>query len=152
MKKLLLSFLLLTTSFLISSCEGTPPKDLGVQDQGPALKKCPESPNCVISFYPQDKEHYLEPIKTEHPSEKAYKNILNLLQKFPRVTIVKKRGNYIRAEFKSSVFGFVDDVEFYFGETGKIHFRSASRMGHWDLGVNHDRMEKIRFKYQQRDY
>jgi uncharacterized protein (DUF1499 family) len=39
----------------------------------------------------------------------------------------------------------VDDVEFVFDEGAKqIHFRSASRLGRKDFGVNRKRMEEIR--------
>ena len=39
---------------------------------------------------------------------------------------------------------YVDDVEFYWTEGGKVHLRSASRLGHSDLGVNRERIETIR--------
>jgi uncharacterized protein (DUF1499 family) len=39
----------------------------------------------------------------------------------------------------------VDDVEFVFeDETKTIHFRSASKTGYSDFGVNRNRMEEIR--------
>jgi uncharacterized protein (DUF1499 family) len=39
----------------------------------------------------------------------------------------------------------VDDVEFVFDDEAKtIHFRSASRTGYGDLGVNRARMEQVR--------
>lgn len=53
--------------------------------------------------------------------------------------------NYIHAEFTSSIFRFVDDVEFYFETAEKIvQVRSASRKGYYDWGVNRRRIEKIR--------
>lgn len=58
--------------------------------------------------------------------------------------------NYIRAEFVSKIFRFVDDVEFYFPDKKSkellIHVRSASRVGYSDLGVNRKRIEQIRRK------
>jgi len=40
---------------------------------------------------------------------------------------------------------FIDDVEFVFDDATKmIQFRSASRTGYSDLGVNRRRMEEIR--------
>ena len=153
MNKLLPPLTIFLVCSLLQACSGDRPTDLGIQETGAPLKQCPESPNCVVSFYQEkDPDHYLEPIKIESPAKKAYENILSLLKKLPRVKIFKKEENYIRTEFTSAVFGFVDDVEFYFAEEGKIHFRSASRIGHSDLGVNKDRIEKIRFKYHQRDF
>ena len=53
----------------------------------------------------------------------------------------------IANKFVSEIFGFVDDVEFYFNKPGIIEFRSASRIGYSDLGVNRNRMESIRNKF-----
>jgi len=48
------------------------------------------------------------------------------------------------------LFRFVDDVEFYFEDQEKvIQFRSSSRLGHSDLGVNRKRMETIREKFDR---
>jgi uncharacterized protein (DUF1499 family) len=52
---------------------------------------------------------------------------------------------YLHYEFTSLLLRFVDDVEFLFDdETRTIHFRSASRTGYGDFGVNRSRMEDIR--------
>ena len=48
---------------------------------------------------------------------------------------------------KFNIFRFIDDVEFYLTEQGVIHFRSASRIGHSDLGVNRRRVEMIRITF-----
>jgi uncharacterized protein (DUF1499 family) len=41
--------------------------------------------------------------------------------------------------------GFVDDVEFLAEPAaGLVHVRSASRLGHSDLGVNRKRIEDLR--------
>lgn len=56
---------------------------------------------------------------------------------------------YLHYEFTSLLLRFVDDVEFLFDEEAKtIHFRSASRVGYGDLGVNRRRMEDIRSRLQ----
>ena len=63
----------------------------------------------------------------------------------PRTRIAEDDGYYVHAEFRSRVFRFVDDVEFLLDDaTGQIYFRSASRVGRSDLGVNRRRMEAIR--------
>jgi uncharacterized protein (DUF1499 family) len=65
-------------------------------------------------------------------------------------TLRRDWDNYIRAEFVSKIFRFVDDVEFYFPDKKSkellIHVRSASRVGYSDLGVNRMRIEQIRRK------
>ncbi len=70
-------------------------------------------------------------------------HLLRILQSLDRVKIVKEEGTYIHAIF-------TDDVEFYFDEAAQmIHFRSASRVGYSDWGVNRKRMEDITRRYEE---
>lgn len=63
----------------------------------------------------------------------------------PRTRLVDEDDSYLHYEFTTLLLRFVDDVEFLFDETTKtIHFRSASRTGYSDLGVNRKRMEQVR--------
>ena len=62
--------------------------------------------------------------------------------------VVEIKNDYIKVEFVSRVFQFVDDLELYFPESGSretlVHIRSASRVGYSDMGVNRERVENIR--------
>ena len=63
--------------------------------------------------------------------------------------MVSIEGNYTHAEFVSSVFRLVGDVEFYIDDTVKvIQVKSASRTGYSDLGVNRRSVEMIRKKFE----
>lgn len=63
----------------------------------------------------------------------------------PRTALIEEEEAYLHYEFTSRLLRFVDDVEFVFDDESKtIHFRSASRIGYGDHGVNRDRMEQIR--------
>lgn len=67
-----------------------------------------------------------------------------------RTRIVVKGKRYLRAEARSAFFRFMDDVELLADENaGLIHFRSASRIGFGDLGVNRRRMERITTRIRQ---
>jgi uncharacterized protein (DUF1499 family) len=67
-----------------------------------------------------------------------------ILRGLPRTTIVLREAGYLRVEFRSLIFRFVDEAEFSFDEiTRLIHFRSGARTGYSDFGVNRARMEKI---------
>lgn len=58
--------------------------------------------------------------------------------------IVSRRDLYLHATFTSRWLRFVDDVEFFADPTTRLlHFRSASRTGYWDFGVNRRRMRRI---------
>jgi len=122
------------------------PENVGVVNG--RLAPCPDSPNCVSTFA-TDEEHSIAPIPYEGETAVAQAAILSVLQAMPRFTIIANDPGYIHAEARSLTWHFIDDVEFYFDETaGLIHFRSASRLGYGDAGVNRTRMEEIRAAYQ----
>jgi uncharacterized protein (DUF1499 family) len=63
----------------------------------------------------------------------------------PRARVMRADGNYLHAEFRSKLMGFVDDVEFTFdARAGVLHVRSASRLGRRDFNVNRERVEALR--------
>ena len=67
-----------------------------------------------------------------------------VLRSMKRCTIVTAKPAYVHAEFRSALFGFVDDVTFVFDDDERlIHFRSASRTGYYDFGANRNRMKEI---------
>ena len=138
---------------LIASCSAPRPTnlDLGTFKDHPSLKPCPDKPNCVVS-HKFEEEHYLEPIQVTSNKERAHKKISGILSKNSSAKIITTSPDYIHAEYTSSVFKFVDDIEFYFGAGNVVHFRSASRTGRSDFGVNKKRVEEIRFKFQQNDF
>jgi uncharacterized protein (DUF1499 family) len=118
------------------------PDNLGVHDG--RLAPCPGSPNCVCT-YDTDPGHAIAPIPFTGDPAEAMGRLKRVLAELPRVEIVKEEGRYLHAEFRSLVFRFADDVEFLIDpEARVIHFRSASRAGRSDLGVNRRRMEDIR--------
>jgi uncharacterized protein (DUF1499 family) len=61
-------------------------------------------------------------------------------------TIITQSDDYLYAEFQSPVFGFIDDVEFYFkdGPGSRVEYRSASRIGESDGNINRKRIKAIR--------
>jgi uncharacterized protein (DUF1499 family) len=122
------------------------PSNLGVVDG--RLAPCPDSPNCV-STQADDAGHRMEPISCGSSPREALEKIKAILASRPHAKIVSESDNYLHAEFTSALFRFVDDVEFLVDEkAGQIHFRSASRAGHGDLGVNRKRMEGIVAEFQ----
>lgn len=125
---------------------GSVPTNLGVKNH--QLAPCPSSPNCVVSQN-GDAQHAIAPIPYQTDSETAKATLLKVLTVVPRTEVIEQTDHYIRAESSSKIFGFVDDVEFYFPEDSQIiQVRSASRLGDSDLGVNRRRIEQIRLALQ----
>lgn len=112
------------------------------------LSECPGSPNCVSTMTELEK-FAMEPIPFSDPANATEDELSKLKQviasEFPRATLVDQNDDYLRYEFRTFVFRFVDDVEFLTVPEDKlIHFRSASRVGQSDLGLNRKRMTKIK--------
>ena len=119
-------------------------KPQGLGAGGGRLANCPDSPNCVCSQ--EDREsHRVEPLTFSGDPQAAFARLVQVVKSQPRSKITAQTGSYLRAEFTTPVLRFVDDVEFLLvpGEH-LIHVRSASRIGHTDLGVNRKRVEKLR--------
>jgi uncharacterized protein (DUF1499 family) len=107
------------------------------------LAPCPRWPNCVSTQAP-DGPQRMDPIPYQGPLAPARERLLSVLRAYPRTTVVREEGDYLKAECRSKIFRFTDDVEFEFDDAAKqIHFRSASRLGRKDFGVNRNRMEEI---------
>lgn len=121
-----------------------------VVSTAPALPPCPNKPNCV-STQATD-AHSIAPIRYRSSQQEAMQRLLAVLRAVPRTTIVQSTPDSVRVEFRTRLFRFVDDAQFLFDDQAKaIHFRSASRVGHSDLGVNRRRMEKIRGAFEAAD-
>ena len=59
--------------------------------------------------------------------------------------IAEQQDNYLHATFKTTIIGYTDDVEFLVdAAASEVQIRSASRLGHSDLGVNKKRIDRIR--------
>jgi uncharacterized protein (DUF1499 family) len=108
------------------------------------LGSCPSSPNCV-STQAQDEGHAIEPFRYRKSRAEAKEALKEVIRSLPRMQLVEEEETYLHYEVTSLLFRFVDDVEFLLDDEAKtIHFRSASRTGYGDLGVNRKRMEQIR--------
>ena len=89
----------------------------------------------------------MEPLHYAGDPARAYARLREVLQGMARVRIVQSTGEYLHAEVRSAVFGFVDDLEFYFSPPGTIQVRSASRTGYYDFGVNRERVEALHTRF-----
>lgn len=108
------------------------------------LAPCPQSPNCV-STTAESADQGIAPLRYQKARADAKEALKAIVRSLPRTRLVEEDETYLHYEFTSLLLRFVDDVEFLFeDETKTIHFRSASRTGYRDFGVNRQRMEDIR--------
>jgi uncharacterized protein (DUF1499 family) len=125
---------------------GSRPKELGVH--AGKLKPCPNKPNCVASQVEASDAHYIAPLAFSGSAGDALARINQIIAAMPRTQVVTEAPNYVYAEFKSKLMGYVDDVEFFADENERvIHVRSASRLGYRDFNINRERIEAIRQQF-----
>lgn len=151
MKNILIQVIIVGCAASVLSCSGSGKTaiKLGVTDG--KLAPCPDSPNCVSS-QAGDAVHKIEPLAYKTDRTDAFSRLVTVIKGMKRTRIISSTDNYIHAEFTSKIFRFVDDVEFYFTNAGKvIHVRSASRVGYGDMGVNRKRVEEIRMLFTEKE-
>ena len=138
MRGLLLLVFLGSLALLLSGCGASKTTELGLVNG--SLRSCPEAPNCVSSMA-TDAEHRVEPFQLQVPAEEAWAAAKEAILKLQRTEIVSSTDDYLHAECRSAVFGFVDDLELQLLAEQQIAIRSAARTGYYDFGVNRDRGE-----------
>ena len=111
------------------------------------LAPCPDSPNCV-STKSKDPDRTMAPLPYHTSGRESMDRLVAIVREMKRATIVSATPSYLHVEFRSALFRFVDDVEFALDDSARvIHFRSASRTGYYDFGVNRKRMKEISDRY-----
>lgn len=135
-------FVLLIAFVLASSC-AVPTVGL----DGGGLRPCPSSPNCVCSEGDTAAESAaIEPFRVPEGTspDTAFTALMTVLGD-GRARIEAEADGYVHAVFTTRILRFKDDFEARLDREGAlIHVRSASRVGHSDLGKNRKRVEALR--------
>tara|TARA_B100000212_G_scaffold327825_1_gene291478 strand:+ start:193 stop:582 length:390 start_codon:yes stop_codon:yes gene_type:complete len=99
------------------------------------LSDCEIKTNCIFQSWKVD------------DSEKAFIELIQILENTPRLKIIKKEKNYIKAISTSRIMKFVDDIEIKnINEDNIFQVKSSSRLGIYDFGVNKRRVKTLRFR------
>ncbi len=118
----------------------TAPK-LGV-DNG-ELSPLGSRPNSVSTQTDKNSKR-VEAIPFELAPAQQMSKVASVLEAMPGAKIKQQADAYLYAVFTSPLMRFKDDVEVYLDTEAKlVHFRSASRVGYSDLGVNRKRYEEF---------
>jgi uncharacterized protein (DUF1499 family) len=111
------------------------------------LSPCPRRPACVSS-QENDPARRVEPIAAPGPVEAALDRAQETIASMSGGRVVEVEGPYLRAEFTSRIFRFVDDLELLWDPSAVFHVRSASRVGSSDMGANRRRVESLRRAFE----
>ncbi|HNP31272.1 MAG TPA: DUF1499 domain-containing protein [Nitrospirales bacterium] len=142
MKAVFHQTVLMSLILMATIAHGATEGELTVKDH--RLAPCPDSPNCVSTLSDSEK-HAIAPYRYQRTLDEAKGAVKLAFSELSRTELVQEEETYLHYEVRSFLFRFVDDVELLFDDATKtIHFRSASRVGYSDFGVNRKRMEEIR--------
>lgn len=118
---------------------------LGVHDG--KLKELPQTSNCV-STQTDQKSKRVDPLPYKGTAAESKAVLLAYFADKPEVEVITDEPNYLYVVYTSAKHQWKDDVEFYFDDANqRIEFRSGSRTGFGDMGVNKKRYETIKAAY-----
>ena len=106
------------------------------------FQEIPETPNAVSSLTIQE-DKWVEPWPMIKDIKTSWHKVLETISNHGGIIVHQKEYNYIHAVFISDLMGFRDDVEWLFDHHNLIHYKSASRVGYSDMGVNRQRYELL---------
>ena len=139
MKNFYILLFLCAFAISLSGCSKSIRPPLGLNNQK-QLMPCPNSPNCVSSF--ESDKAYIPPFHARSGTD-PIQELKKCLSRFPAINVLENSNHYLRGIATSSIFGFIDDIEFLLiGDS--VYIRSASRSGYYDFNKNRERIERIR--------
>jgi uncharacterized protein (DUF1499 family) len=128
---------------------GSAPTDLGVREG--KLKAPSKSPNSVTSQaelwpnHPQQAYARIAPLALKGDGAATMARLKNIVAASAGAQVISAEGDYLYAQFTTTLMKYTDDVEFWFDRSaGVVQVRSASRLGQKDFAANRKRIEAIR--------
>ena len=107
----------------------------GLVNNNDNLSDCKLKTNCIFQTW------------KVNDSEKAFVELIQILENTPRLEIINKEKNYIHAIATSRIMKFIDDIEIKnLNQDNIFQIKSSSRLGIYDLGVNKRRVQTLRFR------
>jgi uncharacterized protein (DUF1499 family) len=116
-------------------------KELGVRNN--QLAPLSKKPNCVSS-QTENKEKKVKALTYSVDLKEQMSKVISIISGMSGAEIMQKSDEYLYVVFTTKIMRFKDDVEIYLDDKAKqVHFRSASRLGYSDLGVNRKRYKEF---------
>lgn len=134
---------------LIFSCKSEDPKNLGpmtnVENEALTLSSCDKEKECFSSF-----ENSADSLLYNDSKEKTFNAIKKIIQSEDRIDIKNESKDYIHAIYDSGLSG-LHDLEFVFTDN-KVEVKSQSRATYLTFSKGKKMLERISFRFHQRDY
>lgn len=114
-----------------------------------SLKPLKGSPNAV-STQTSIEELRMDPLPYAGSRGQSIEAMKMAMNQLPRAELVKETDEGLHYVVTSKVMRFKDDIDFLFDDaTQQVEFRSASRVGYSNFGVNRKRMEDVSERYRR---
>ncbi len=137
--------LFLIVAYAVIGYQNSTPPPLGHTNG--QLPPVPSTPNAVSS-QSQDPRYQVSPLPFHQSPEQTMTALLHAVQRYGNATVELQQADYLYVVFTTAVLGFHDDAEFYLDASQQqVHFRSASRAGYSDGGLNRKRYNTLRQYY-----
>ncbi|HET8903928.1 MAG TPA: DUF1499 domain-containing protein [Saccharospirillum sp.] len=144
---LIILLVLIVLAFVMIYMQNSRAPSLG-HNQG-RLKPLSGKPNAV-STQADDVARRVAPWPFKADREQTMAAILTAVKEYGGAEVVKQEDDYLYVVFTTDLMKFHDDAEFYLDEDAReVHFRSASRAGYSDRGLNRQRYERLTALYEQ---
>lgn len=135
-------------SFLFS-CKSEDPKNLGpmnnVNNESVTLSICDAQKECFSSY-----ENSADSLIYNDSKERTFAAIKKIIESEDRVDIKNESKDYIHAIYDSGLSG-LQDLEFVFTDT-KVEVKAQARATYLTFGKGKKMLERIAFRFHQRDY
>jgi len=117
------------------------PSGLGVtKGQFKALNNKPNG----VSSQAEDASKFVQAIPFLGSLESTKLQLKAACETFGECEIITETADYLHVVFETGTMKYHDDVEFYFDTDKKmVHYRSESRIGYSDMGLNKERYDAI---------
>ena len=148
MAKILLAILMLiAVAFSAIYFQNSRAPELGVVSG--KLMELGSRPNSVASQTADEQKRVL-PLAMKESAEATHKAIKAAIKQYGGAEIITETSDYIYAVFTTPLMKYHDDVEFYIDSIAQqVHFRSSSRAGYSDRGLNRQRYEALAMSYEK---
>ena len=138
--------ILLSIILVMVSQNQKPSQELGMEGQ--RFKEIGMKPNAVSTQTIQSDKR-IDALPMKATLEESVTAMKEAFAQYGGIVIKEEQSNYLYATAATKIVKFKDDIEVFFNETTqRVEYRSMSRVGYSDMGLNRTRYEAIAKLYE----
>ncbi|MHA2939332.1 DUF1499 domain-containing protein [Vibrio sp. RC27] len=104
-----------------------------------------------VSTQAETEDKKVAPLPVKASTSATMEALKQAVSEYGKAEIEEESDTYLYVIFTTDLMKYRDDVEFWIDEAnGVVHFRSASRAGYSDMGLNRKRYEALAALYAEK--